>query len=125
MWLLLTAVRQVAQVQAAAQLSKALCCCSKTCTSSCSARLDQSGGCTPCRTANSQAKVTYLGTLNVATEDHQVGAVLIGRTSSMLAVSSWSVGPAGSDTCDQTELFNESASLVQELQDQPTIPNQR
>lgn len=28
MWLLLTAVRQVVQVQAAAHLSKALCCCS-------------------------------------------------------------------------------------------------
>ncbi len=54
MWLLLTAARQLVHVQAAAQLSKALCCCSKTCTSSCADTLDQSGNCSPWHTANLQ-----------------------------------------------------------------------
>ena len=43
--------------------------------------------------------------------------MLIDHTNSMLAVSWWSFGTAGSIICDQTELFNRNASLVLELQD--------
>ena len=42
MWLLLTAVRQAEQAQAAAQLFKALCCSSKMLISNCVDKPDQS-----------------------------------------------------------------------------------